>query len=163
MVLRVSPLPFLELLVFGRLFLLMTVVPAIELALLITIGRKLGTAETIWLVIVTGVLGAHMARREGIAVLRKIQDDSRRGVQPTASLTEGLLILLGGILLITPGVITDVIGLLSIFPWSRKLIAPALGRGLRARVQTMEGVEIGTPQPGPAARHLRDQFDHPVQ
>jgi len=141
----------------------MTVVPAVELYLLIKIGGLVGPLTTIWLVILTGVLGASLARREGLSVLRQVQEDSRKGVPPTQSLTEALMVLIGGILLITPGVVTDVVGLLAIFPWTRKLIAPMLGRGIKARIQNMEGVEIGSPVPGPAATQIRDQFDHPVQ
>ena len=148
---------------FGRLLFLMTVVPAVELYLLIKIGGLVGPLTTIWLVILTGVLGASLARREGLSVLRQVQEDSRKGVAPTQSLTEALMVLIGGILLITPGVVTDVVGLLSIFPWTRKLIAPMLGRGIKARIQNMEGVEIGSPVPGPASTQLGDQFDHPVQ
>jgi UPF0716 protein FxsA len=148
---------------FGRLLLLMTVVPAVELYLLIKIGGLVGPLTTIWLVILTGVVGASLARREGLSVLRQVQEDSRKGVAPTQSLTEALMVLIGGILLITPGVVTDLVGLLSIFPWTRRLVAPMLGRSIKSRIQVMDGVEIGTPAPGPAATHIRDQFDHPVQ
>ena len=142
----------------GRLILLMTVVPAIELYLLIQIGKAIGGWETVGLVIITGILGASLFRREGLSVLRKIQEDTLNGIPPTAALTEGLLVLVGGILLITPGVVTDVIGLLSIFPLTRKLIAPALTKGLSDRVQVMDGVHIGAPVPGPAATRVQDQL-----
>jgi UPF0716 protein FxsA len=141
----------------------MTVVPAIELYLLIQIGSMLGPATTIWLVIVTGIIGASLAKREGLSVLRQIQEDTQQGVAPAQSLTEALMVLVGGILLITPGVVTDIVGLLSIFPWTRRMIAPILGRSIKARVKVMDGVDIGAPEPGPAATRIRDQFDHPVQ
>jgi UPF0716 protein FxsA len=147
---------------FGRLFLLMTVVPAVELYLLIQLGSYLGAVTTIWLVIVTGIVGASLAKREGLSVVQKIQSDTLNGVPPTQGLTEGLLVLLGGVLLITPGVITDAVGLMAIFPLTRRLIAPVLSRKLEARVQVMDGVNIGTPTAGPAARRVRDQFNHPV-
>ena len=147
----------------GRLFLLMTVVPAVELYLLIQLGSYLGAATTIWLVIVTGIVGATLAKREGLSVIQKIQEDTRNGIPPAQGLTEGLLVLLGGVLLITPGVLTDIVGLLSIFPLSRRLLAPLLARKLQARIQGMDGVEIGPPVAGPAAQRVRDQFDHPVQ
>lgn len=147
---------------FGRLLLLMTVVPVVEFYLLYKIGGMLGTMETILLVIITGLIGASMAKREGLSVLRQIQEDAINGIAPTQSLTEGLLVLVGGVLLITPGVITDVFGLMAIFPLTRKLMAPAMSRSVSTRVQGMDGVQFGAPAPGPAAKNIRDQFDHPT-
>ena len=141
----------------------MTVVPVVEFFLLSEISDRLGFVTTVWLVILTGVVGASLAKREGISVLRKIQADSIRGIQPGKALTEGLLILIGGILLITPGVLTDIVGLIFIFPITRSLLASPIGTHLSARVHTMDGVDIGTPRPGPAATQVRDHFDHPVQ
>ena len=109
-----------------KLLLLFTVVPALELYLLLQIGERIGALETIYLIIVTGIVGAAMARREGISVIRQIQEGAVNGVPPANKLVEGLMVLVGGILLITPGIVTDAIGLSFIFPLTRRLLAGAV-------------------------------------
>ena len=95
---------------FTRLLILMTVVPALELYLLIEIGTLLGAAETVLLIVLTGVVGAALAKREGIGVLRQLQADTLRGIPPADRMVEGVMVLIGGILLMTPGVLTDLTG-----------------------------------------------------
>ena len=107
---------------FGYLVLLFTILPAIELALLIKIGSNIGVGNTFFIIIFTGVLGAYLARLQGFLILRKIQDDLNRGIMPNDQLTDGLMILVGGIVLLTPGFITDVFGFLLLIPWTRTLI-----------------------------------------
>ena len=107
---------------FGYLVLLFTILPAIELALLIKIGSNIGVGNTLFIIIFTGILGAYLARLQGFLVLRKIQDDLNRGCMPNDQLTDGLMILVGGIVLLTPGFITDVFGFLLLIPWTRTLI-----------------------------------------
>ena len=101
---------------FLRLFLLFTLVPLIELYLLITIGTYLGAGLTILLVLGTGMAGAYLARLEGWRTWRKIQTECQRGATPANELIDGVLILAAGVLLITPGVLTDAIGLGLLFP-----------------------------------------------
>ena len=157
-----------------RLLLLMTIVPAVELWLLLQIGARIGTPETIWLIIMTGIVGAWLAKREGLSVIRKIQEEATEGLPPGDRLVEGLMVLVGGVLLLTPGVVTDLTGLMMIFPLSRKPIAKIAKTWLSARV-LVDGVHIGPAAPGPAARQTRetlnqsedgtpgdDRFDHPV-
>jgi UPF0716 protein FxsA len=107
---------------FGYLVLLFTILPAIELALLIRIGSNIGVGNTLFIIIFTGVLGAYLARLQGFLVLQKIQNDLNRGVMPNDQLTDGLMILVGGVVLLTPGFITDTLGFLLLIPWSRTLI-----------------------------------------
>ena len=157
-----------------KLLLLMTVVPTVELWLLFQIGDRIGGIETIWLIIVTGIVGASLAKREGLSVVRKIQEDAVNGEPPGDRLAEGLLVLVGGVLLLTPGVITDLTGLAMIFPLTRRPLAQVAKKWLSARVQ-FSGVEFGSPAPGPGARQTREvlkqdadgqpgdnRFDHPV-
>ena len=106
----------------GYLILLLTLVPVLELALLIKIGQVIGLSNTIAIVILTGVLGAVMLKHQGISVLRRINDDLYRGSIPSDSLLDGFLICCGGIFLITPGVATDIIGFLLLLPLSRGLV-----------------------------------------
>src|SRR3989338_8354739 len=107
---------------FGYLILLFTILPALELALLIKVGTHIGVGNTLFIIIFTGILGAYLARLQGFIVLRKIQNDLNRGIMPNSQLMDGLMILVGGILLLTPGFITDAFGFLLLIPWTRWLI-----------------------------------------
>lgn len=101
---------------FFRLFLLFTLVPLADLILLIELGRRLGTWSTILLILGTGILGASLARAQGFRIIARISDQLARGELPAASLLEGVMILAAGLLLITPGPITDTTGFLLLVP-----------------------------------------------
>ena len=118
-----------------KLLLLFTIVPTAELYLLLEIGERIGTFETIYLIIVTGIVGAAMAKREGLSVIQQIQEGAVNGVPPADKLVEGLMVLVGGILLITPGVLTDAVGLSFIFPLTRRLLAGGVKRFVGTRFQ----------------------------
>lgn len=107
----------------GRLFLLFTVVPLVELYLLIAVGRILGPVPTIGLVLLTGALGAWFARLEGAKVLRRWQEAVARQELPKDGVIDGLLIFIGGLMLITPGILTDIAGLSMVMPPTRRVIA----------------------------------------
>jgi len=107
----------------GRLFLLFTVVPLVELYLLIAIGRILGPVPTIGLVLLTGALGAWFARLEGARVIRSWQEALARQELPKDGVIDGFLIFIGGVLLITPGILTDIAGLSMVMPPTRRVIA----------------------------------------
>ena len=158
------------------LFLAFTLIPAIEIYLLIQIGQVIGGLETFLLIILTGIVGAQLARSQGFALLRRVQEESMQGIPSSTTMAEGLLILVGGILLITPGVITDGMGLLFIFPLSRKLLAPWMFRRLQARAHFVHsgsmgfgGMQMGQPPGGfPAESEdsgddAKRHFKHPVQ
>ncbi len=117
----------------GKLLLLFTVVPVAELYLLITLGQRLGAELTIGLVLVTGLLGAWLARREGSRVLGNWQAAMAQGQMPKEGVVSSLLVLVGGVLLITPGVLTDVTGLLLLVPWTRRLAAGFIRKRLETR------------------------------
>ena len=103
------------------LILLFTTVPIIELALLIKVGQYLGVGYTLAIVIITGIAGAYLAKLQGLLTLHKIQDDINQGKMPTDRLLDGVLILCSGILLLTPGLITDLIGFMGLIPFTRNL------------------------------------------
>ena len=119
----------------GRLLLLFIVVPAVELALLIEIGRRIGTLETIGLIVVTGLVGAAMARSQGLRVLSRVRQEMSTGEMPAGSLLDGVLILLASALLITPGVLTDAVGFLCLMPGFRGLVKRELARRIRRAVE----------------------------
>jgi len=103
----------------GQLFLLFAIVPLIELYLLIQIGGYIGALNTILLVMITALLGAALARHEGLRTLRQISDSLSQGVMPAEELVDAFLIFGGGVLLITPGVLTDLFALVLLIPFSR--------------------------------------------
>lgn len=112
----------------GRLFLLFTIVPLIELYFLIKVGTYIGALNTILLIIATALLGAYLARMEGLRTLRQINDNLAQGILPAEELIDGLLIFAGGVLLITPGVLTDVFALFLLIPFTRTIFKRWLRR-----------------------------------
>lgn len=113
-------------------WLLFVIVPLVELYLLLAVGSLVGFWPTVLLVLVTGMLGASLARREGFRVLRRWQEALARGEMPEEGVLGGLLVLVGGVLLITPGVLTDAVGLLLLLPPSRRWIGRWLMRYVQA-------------------------------
>ena len=118
-----------------RLILVFVAIPALELALLIEIGSRIGTLPTLALIAITGVVGATLARMEGLTVLRRIQSDVGRGELPASALVDGLIILLAGALLITPGILTDGFGFLCLIPSFRALMKRLALHWIRAQIQ----------------------------
>jgi UPF0716 protein FxsA len=106
------------------LFTAFTVIPAIELGLLVWIGQFIGPWATAGIVVLTGGIGAWLAKREGFGVLKSLKEESQKGFPAGDRIVEGVLVLVGGVLLITPGVLTDVTGFLLIAPPSRRWLAP---------------------------------------
>jgi len=115
----------------ARLLLLFIVVPAVELALLIEVGGRIGTLATLGIIAATGVLGATLAQQQGIRTVRAIQEQLERGELPASSLVDGVIILVAGALLITPGILTDAVGFLCLVPAARE----AAKRRLRHRFE----------------------------
>lgn len=113
---------------FFRLFLLFTLIPLIELYLLIRIGGLVGVWPTVALVVFTGALGAALTRVQGLRVLRRVQNEWGQGRVPTEELLDGLLILIAGAVLLTPGLITDGFGFFLLSPPGRKVIRRAITR-----------------------------------
>ncbi|MBT3880478.1 MAG: FxsA family protein [Candidatus Scalindua sp.] len=115
-----------------RLILLFTIIPLIELYLLIQVGRYLGSFQTIMIVLITGIIGGLLARSQGLSVQRQIRVDLQNGIIPTDSLIDGFFILIAATLLITPGMITDVFGFILMIPffrgWLKKRVKEILKR-----------------------------------
>jgi UPF0716 protein FxsA len=124
--------------VFFRLFLLFTLVPAVELYLIIKVGQSIGAASTILLIIGTGILGAYYARQQGLSVLSNIQWKVQQGQVPGDDLVNGGMLLVGGALLITPGFITDFLGFSLIFPPTREAIKVVVKRHLERKIREGE-------------------------
>ncbi len=105
-----------------KLILLFTIIPLIELTLLIQISYHIGTASTVIIVAITGVIGAILSKKQGTDVLKKIRKSLAEGELPADNLIAGLLVLIGGIMLITPGLLTDLLGFSCIIPITRRKI-----------------------------------------
>lgn len=106
----------------GLLFLLLTVTPVVELWLLIRIGSHLGALPTLALVLLTGAAGARLAHREGGRALMALNRAVASGDLPTQPLLDAACVFVGGALLITPGVLTDLVGLALLLPLTRRPI-----------------------------------------
>ena len=128
----------------GYLILLFTILPALELALLIKVGSHIGALNTIFIVIGIGVVGAALARYEGFRVLMKVQDSLQRGIMPNAEILDGFMVLAGGVALLTPGFITDVLGLLLLFPVTRAGIKWLLRRKFQSMIKQGQVVHFGS-------------------
>ncbi len=102
-----------------KLFLCFTLIPVVELYLLIKVGTVLGGINTILLVIISGFLGAWLARLEGMNTLVKLRANLQQGLMPAEELLDAVIIFIAGVVLITPGFITDILGLLLLWPVTR--------------------------------------------
>jgi len=118
-----------------RLLLLFTLLPLVELTLLVWLSAHTDWRLTMLFVIGTGVLGAWLIRSQGWRAWRRIRDELARGQMPTDSIQDGLLILIAGLLLITPGVLTDVVGVLLLVPPLRRFIRTWLKSRWQGRLQ----------------------------
>ncbi|MDH3455053.1 MAG: membrane protein FxsA [Desulfuromonadales bacterium] len=121
--------------VFIRLLTIFIFVPLIELYLLIEAGQMIGIGPTLGLILLTGIAGAWLARSQGVEVLRRIQDETARGQMPAIALIDGALVLVGGLLLLTPGFFTDALGFTFLIPITRELWRKALSAWLHKQVQ----------------------------
>lgn len=134
--------------ILGRLAFLFVVVPILELALLIRLGQVVGFWPTFGLVFFTGVTGAWMARQEGIRALLNLRTELASGRPPTQSLMDGAAVLVGGALLLTPGILTDLVGFLLLFPPTRRAIQRGIQRRLSRAIQEGEiQVRVVSSQP----------------
>ncbi|HOJ75646.1 MAG TPA: FxsA family protein [Phycisphaerae bacterium] len=116
-----------------RLALLLILWPLIELYLLIQIGRATSAFTALTIVILTGVVGAALAKREGLKTYHRIRQELAAGHIPGDHLVDALMILVAGILLITPGLISDTVGIALLVPHFRRLVREHLKRRLQAR------------------------------
>lgn len=116
------------------LLLILTVVPLTELMILLRLAERFSWERTLLLVVVTGVIGVFLARREGVKTMTKIKTDLNRGVMPTDAMLEGVLILFAGMVLVTPGILTDALGFALLIGPIRRWVRKRLVRAVRARM-----------------------------
>lgn len=124
-----------------RLFLIFTIVPITELTILIKVGSYIGAFNTILIVILTAVIGAYMVKMEGIGVMSRIQKNMQEGIFPADELINGMMILVAGALLLTPGFFTDIIGFIMVFLASRNYLKKIVKPYIKKRMAPNE-IEI---------------------
>ncbi len=120
---------------FPLLTLLFIVVPIVELAVIIRVGQVVGVLPTIGLLLAVSIVGAWLAKREGIGVWRRFRRQVEAGVVPAREVADGVMILFGAALLVTPGFVTDVFGLLLLVPPVRAAVRGAFLRRLTWRIR----------------------------
>jgi UPF0716 protein FxsA len=104
---------------FRILLALFILIPAIEVSLFIVVGGWIGGWNTFLIILLSGFIGAYLAKREGLKVLLSVRTEMNQGMMPGAAVIDGLCVLVGGIFLITPGFFTDILGLLLVLPFTR--------------------------------------------
>jgi len=140
----------------GRLIILFITIPLVEIILLIWVSTRTHWSSTLMLVILTGAWGAYLAKSQGYSILARIQAETAAGRVPTAELIDGLLVLIGGIVLLTPGLLTDLAGFCLMIPGFRAII--------RERVKKKFAAQVGhfqMPTPGGMGARPQDTPNRP--
>lgn len=124
---------------FAILILLFTLVPAVEIYLIFTVGTKIGAFNTVMIIITTGILGAALAKSQGLQIIHEIQNKMNQGQLPGDQIIQGLMVFAGGLLLLTPGFMTDIFGFLLVLPGPRHImmvfIKKAIGKSIHFKNQ----------------------------
>lgn len=120
----------------AKLFLIFTIIPIAELYLLIKVGGEIGALNTIIIILLTALLGAYLAKREGFNVIKDIQLAINQRRMPARELLNGLLVLIGGFALLTPGFLSDIVGITMLLPFTRKLYSLVIIHLINNRIRT---------------------------
>lgn len=111
---------------FRVLFILFIIIPIIEISVLMQVGELLGMWPTIGIVILSAWVGAKYVRQQGLATLQSVQTKMAQGEMPSSEIVTGLMLLVAGVLLVTPGFVTDIFGLSLLVPSLRQVIAASV-------------------------------------
>ena len=128
---------------FGKLLFLFITIPVIELYLFLTLGKQIGTVNTLLIIVATAILGAWLTRMQGARAMARFHRATAEGRLPHEEVVDGVMILIAGVVLLTPGFLTDAIGFALLVPPVRALLRKRLGKALRDRVQI---ITPGNPQ-----------------
>lgn len=118
-----------------KFFSLFLIIPVVEIYLLIKIGEIIGAVNTVLIILVTAIIGAYLTKSQGLSVLRQIQDATRQGYMPGNELLHGLFVLIGGFALLTPGLLTDIIGISMLIPQIREIYVRIAKEIIRKKIQ----------------------------
>ena len=140
----------------GLLLLAFLVVPIVELAVIVQVAQGVGVANTLALLVLISIVGAWLAKREGIGVARRFMATLQRGEVPSRELVDGPLILFAGALMLTPGFVTDLLALVLLAPPTRAVVRNLLLRRFRDRIEVRRGFVYDAPSwedpPAPRAQ-----------
>ena len=142
---------------FQRLLLLFIVVPLVELVLLFTVGGKIGPWPTLGIIVLTAIIGASLTRSQGAAVMLKAQTAMREGRMPHAEVLDGLMIVIAGAVLLTPGFLTDAFGFSLLYPPFRSVVRKRLAKSFKDRVQ------VNGPDGRPVSHTQRNDDDNVIE
>jgi UPF0716 protein FxsA len=147
---------------FRFLFVLFIIIPIIEIALLIQVSEVIGGISTIALVVITAIMGAKMVKQQGMGALQNVQTQMAQGQMPAKELFTGLCVIIAGVLLLTPGIMTDVFGLLLLTPAIRNKLAAGLASQATVRMSSSmgQGQSPFTSQSNTQREH--QQVEHPT-
>lgn len=106
----------------NQLLLIFITIPILEIAVLLKLDETIGLGQTIFLIFITGIIGAWLVRQQGISIIFQIKKELTNGNIPAKQMIDGVMILIAGSVLITPGLITDVVGFLLLIPFTRNFI-----------------------------------------
>ncbi len=123
---------------FFKLFLLFTLIPIAELYLLIKVGGMIGALNTVLIIFLTAIAGAYLAKSEGFFAIQRIQRAMNEGRPPGNEILHGLFVLLGGFTLLTPGFLTDLVGLTMLLPGPRHFYIKIASRLIKNKIETGE-------------------------
>ncbi|WP_397539597.1 FxsA family protein [Rummeliibacillus pycnus] len=118
-----------------KFLMFLILVPIIEIAVVLLSGKLIGTIPTLLLIVVTGVLGLYLAKTQGFKSFQQLKTAIERGQAPGDAIIDGMLTFIGSIVLILPGFISDIIGVLLVVPTTRKLFKPAIYYWLRKKMK----------------------------
>lgn len=142
---------------FAWLFIVFIVIPLADLMLLVRLGGVVSIPVLVGLVLLTGAVGAALARHQGLSSLRKIQSELAAGRLPATELGEGMLILFAAALLVTPGFITDAMGVALLIPAVRRIAMKVVGRYFNSRIVVMHRGPVDEWEPVGPIKHVRNE------
>ncbi|BDG46175.1 FxsA family protein [Parageobacillus sp. KH3-4] len=115
---------------------MLIVIPALEIALFILSGKLIGVWSTVALIVLTGIMGVWLAKRQGLAVIEETKRELFYGRLPSGAILDGICVFIGGVLLLTPGFLTDVVGVFLLLPATRSIVKPYIARWLKSLFDT---------------------------
>ena len=136
---------------FPQLLLLFIIVPVIELILLFQVGARIGPLPTLGIIIITAIIGARLTRAQGAHNMQRARTAMNEGRMPHQEVLDGMMIIIAGVMLITPGFLTDALGFTLLFPSLRAKLRKRLAKSLNRRVQI-----VGNPANGQRTGEVDD-------
>jgi UPF0716 protein FxsA len=133
--------------VFARLLLLFILVPIAELYLFLTLGAMIGLWPTLGIIVLTALIGAWLTKSQGARAIARFQQALAEGRLPHREALDGILILVAGAMLLTPGFLTDTVGFLLLVPPVRAFLRGRLANFLKGRIQVVTPTSPGQPAP----------------